>query len=326
MYEESRRKKASPTSSPREPKDTRKIYYIVGGVISFVFIAVAFFVFYQSRTIGVVEMPALEDCARTIEGFREGELQVIICVRSDGTLLLFWENLPKGTETINIYRADAESGEWGLWRSISISGTSGGVEIGIEGPGSFAYYFEAKNEGGESTWVSKNAPIESARTGDDTTAGAGDDSDNDITHPTDSIPPPSPPADDTDNTPPPIDNDTLPPPPPSDEEGAYYTPDGQLVSPNPIDLGDFWVQHVNKRIEIGWKNLLAGTDSIVVDRSKTQSGGYSQFLEITNPLPADSLHLVDNTINEAYYYKMTALGGTSILDVFGPEFLPALEE
>ena len=326
MYEESRRKKYPPTSEKKQPKGTGKIYYVVGGIAAFIFIAAAFFVSYQSQTIKIADMPTLEDCARTIEGFRDGSLEVIVCVRSDGTLILIWENLPEGTATIDIYRADEGTGEWGLWRSIPVSSTSGGVEIGIEGPGSFEYYFETKNEQGGSTWVSENAPQGSSgggESGDEPTSDSGSDN-NDSG---DTPPLSSSPADDNNDTSPPSsplsDEDQDEPP---EEEGAYYTPEGEVVSSSSIDLGDFWVQHVNRRIEIGWKNLPAGTDKIVLDRSKTETGDYDQFLEITSPLSSDSIHLVDNTIHENYYYKMRALDGTSILEHYGPEFLIKLEE
>ncbi|MDO8574208.1 MAG: hypothetical protein Q7R86_01115, partial [bacterium] len=327
MYEESRRKKYSPALSEKKPKNIKRTYYIVGGVISFIFIVVAIFLFYQSRTIKVADMPALEDCIRTVDGFRNGQLEVIICVRQDGTLILLWENLPEGTRKIDIYRTDEGSGEWGLWRSIPVGGTSGGVEIGIEGPGNFEYYFETLDSGGSTTWISENAPNSPASSENNSAAESPASTSTPISEGsplTSSTPTPNPQT-------PPIDEDidvpststsSAPTPPPSVEEGVYYTPDGQVVSTSTIDLGNFWVQHVDKRIEIGWKNLPDGTDKIVVDRSRTETGGYNQFLEIKNPLGSDSIRLVDNTIHENYYYKMSALDGTLILETYGPMFLP----
>ena len=334
MYEESRRKKYSPALSEKKPKNIKRTYYIVGGIISFIFTAAAIIIFYQSRTIQVADAPTLADCSRTIDGFRDSQLEVIICVRQDGTLILLWENLPEGTQKIDIYRTDERSGEWELWRSIPVSETSGGVEIGIEGPGNFKYYFETLDSGGSTTWISENAPSSSASTNNEdnnssentTSTLSPPSNENTNASPTSSPPAPNPQT-------PPIDENvdasptsSLSTPPPPVEEGVYYTPDGQVVSTSTIDLGNFWVQHVNKRIEIGWKNLPDGTDKIVVDRSRTETGGYGQFLEIKNPLGSNTIRLVDNTIHENYYYKMSTLDGTLILETYGPMFLPILEE
>jgi len=334
MYEESRRKKYSPVPSEKEPKAIKKTHYIVGGVISFIFIAASIIIFYQSRTIQVADAPTLADCSRTIDGFRDGQLEVIICVRDDGTLILLWENLPEGTEKIDIYRTDEGSGEWGLWRSIPVGGTSGGVEIGIEGPGNFEYYFEALNGGGNTTWISENAPSSPASTNNEdnnsseNTTSTLSPLSNENTNASSTSSPPAPnpetpPIDENIDTSPTL---SPPVPPPPVEDGVYYTPDGQVVSTSTVDLGNFWVQHVDKRIEIGWKNLPDGTDKIVVDRSRTETGGYSQFLEINDPQGSDTIRLVDNTIHENYYYKMSALDGTLILETYGPMFLPILEE
>lgn len=309
MYEGGRRGK-----KPEPSHDIKKIYFVVGGIISTLLIAVAFFVFYQNRTIRVAEPPSLEDCMRTIEGFKEGGLEVIVCMREDGTLILLWENVPEGTSQINIYRADRERGEWGLWRSIPVGETSGGVEIGIQGPGDFTYYLETARRDGTATWRSENAPEEPSGASGTGTAPTGSISE-----------PPSPPPAPRNGTPP-----SLPPPPSppqsggSGEEGVYYTPQGEIISTSTIDLGDFWVQHVHQRIELGWKNLSDGTDKIVIDRSKTQTGGYKQLLQIDNPNQSDFIRIVDETIDQDYYYKMEALQGTSILEVYGPVLLPHL--
>jgi len=108
----------------------------------------------------------------------------------------------------------------------------------------------------------------------------------------------------------------------------YYTPDGQVSSANPPPtIPHFWVQHVNRKIEIGWNDLPVGTVQIIVSRSGAMDGPWSQLLLQNQPVTTNYvIRLVDNTIGEAYYYKLDANGNNGILGTFGPELLPPLAE
>jgi hypothetical protein len=103
----------------------------------------------------------------------------------------------------------------------------------------------------------------------------------------------------------------------------YYNPQIQVTGYGTAN-GDFWVQHVNQSIEVGWQNLPPAVDSIILSRSQDQSGPWNQLLKENNPSAngSYSLQLVDGTLNQPYYYEMTAYSGTTTIGVYGPAYLP----
>lgn len=118
-----------------------------------------------------------------------------------------------------------------------------------------------------------------------------------------------------------------PPPPPNDTSTIiYYTPSGQVAGTSSIPTITFWVQHVNEKIEIGWQNIPSSTTKLIISRSKTETSGYEQLFIQQDPITAgnDFIRLEDNTIHVSYYYKMEARTNTSLINTYGPTFLPGL--
>ncbi len=103
----------------------------------------------------------------------------------------------------------------------------------------------------------------------------------------------------------------------------YYDPQIQITGYG-TGNGDFWAQHLDQSIELGWQNLPANTTDIVFYRSSNQDGPWSQFLEQENPgsTGSYSLQIVDGTLNDPYYYEMIASQGTTSSATYGPIYLP----
>ena len=60
-------------------------------------------------------------------------------------------------------------------------------------------------------------------------------------------------------------------------------------------------------------------------RSSSETGPWSELLRQTGPHTSYLIRLIDNTLDRAFYYKMAAREGTTVLQTYGPLFLPALE-
>ncbi len=93
----------------------------------------------------------------------------------------------------------------------------------------------------------------------------------------------------------------------------------------PAQTDNFWVQHVDQKIQIGWQNLPPTTTSIVILRSQNQSGPWAAMLTQQNPgvNGAYSIQIVDNTLGVPYYYEMNALAGNTVIATYGPVYLPS---
>ena len=109
---------------------------------------------------------------------------------------------------------------------------------------------------------------------------------------------------------------------PSSTQGdAYYNPEVQITGYGTAP-GSFWVEHVNQSIEIGWQNIPANVNTILVARSASSTGPWGT---ITQQNPGEngsySLQLVDNSLNEPYYYLMTAFNGSTTVATYGPVYL-----
>jgi hypothetical protein len=103
----------------------------------------------------------------------------------------------------------------------------------------------------------------------------------------------------------------------------YYTPQGKLSGYGFAPTGNFWVNNVNRSIEIGWQNLPAGFSSVAVLRSTTVTGPWEEILTQADPAPSStySLQLIDNSVNTPFYYEMTAASGTETVATYGPIYL-----
>jgi len=111
---------------------------------------------------------------------------------------------------------------------------------------------------------------------------------------------------------------------PGPSGNPFYNPRIQITGYGTAP-GSFWVQHVNQSIEIGWQDLPASTDGIVVSRAATSTGPWNQVLAQNNPgeTGSFSITLVDGTLGDPYYYQLVAFHGTTTVATYGPIFLPA---
>lgn len=251
---------------------------------------------------------------------------------SGKVLKLVWENLPNGTSRLKIFRSKIGTTQWILWKTEDLSQknlASGSVDIKLgrtETTDGYVFYVQAiggEGAGGttstEVLWTSSSTPA--------------------LTPPV--VPPPPagivPPPGDNGNqvtTTPPI--QIIPAPPiatssyvaptstPATTTIYYYTPDGNISGAQIQNTSDFWVQHVNRAIEIGWQNI-SGADKITVSRSLNQTGDWNAILNQNDPTSSYYIRLIDETIFTDYYYKMDIYSGENITKTIGPILLPALQ-
>jgi hypothetical protein len=106
----------------------------------------------------------------------------------------------------------------------------------------------------------------------------------------------------------------------------YYTPSGGISGYGTVQEKKFWVDHVNKNIELGWQGIPASSTLVIVYRSQSQTGGWAELMRQKNPESSYLLRLLDNTFDQAHYYKLEARSGNTVLQTYGPEFLPAFTE
>ncbi|GEM_PF-956367 len=106
-------------------------------------------------------------------------------------------------------------------------------------------------------------------------------------------------------------------------QGMYYSPDGTPTGSGTQEA-NFWVLHVNDAVEIGWQNLPANTNDIIVYRSASASGPWVKLLEQKNPIITEPsfVRLADNTIGTTYYYRLDAYAGAAQIATYGPVLLP----
>lgn len=102
----------------------------------------------------------------------------------------------------------------------------------------------------------------------------------------------------------------------------YYNPQVQVMGYAGTQ-GSFWVQHVNQSIEVGWQDLPSSTNDLIFFRAASSTGPWNQFLVQKDPgsTGSYSLQIVDGTLNEPFYYEMTAMQGTVSSITYGPIYL-----
>lgn len=243
-----------------------------------------------------------------------------------------WANLPGGATELEIFRSLKGKDQWSLWKTIPLTGddiSSGNVSfnIGKSDYSNYDFYSEAVGTGGNggtvdttSTLWTSNPTEPVVTTPSSTTSGAGNDNEPPPSNPTSTPsstgnqPPPAPPSNPT-STP------TSTPPAPSGT--PYYNPQVQVSSYQQNPTANFWVQHVDQTIQIGWQNLPVITTSIVISRSASSTGPWSPLLTQTNPGQngSYSIQVVDETVDQPYYYLMDANAGTTTVATYGPFYL-----
>lgn len=334
-YIYSSRKKSAQKEPGKRPNLV--LISIISGIL-LVIAGVIIFFGLQVKTEDLEIKKTYEDCAQILNRSQDGKLVLSICVKKDGRMIVVWENLPEETDTLKIYRRKVGESSPSLWLEIPVSSRSGSTEVSAPGDqNQYFYQAEAVSKSGKVVWNSTTAPIQYNSTNPaatpSNTATPAATSTNNSTPPPPTTPPSTPPPQATSTpsptTPPPQTTSTPPSPPAESNDTStiyYYTPSGQISGTSTISTANFWVQHVNRKIEIGWQNLPANTDKIVVMRSTNESSGYATFLTVSDPnITSDFIRLDDHTINTTYYYKMSIYAGASLLGSYGPILLEALQ-
>lgn len=340
-----------PKRKPKVEKgESRSFYFVAAGITILIFGAIFYFYFTLKSTIQIQteRVDLTRDCVKILNSYKNRKLMVILCVKDDESLVLVWQNLPKSVTSINIYRTEKGSDTQILWKTVNVDGTTGSTSVGFEDGGPATYNAEGVNSKGEvvvrsvgtvptgGAGASLSAPLRaspppetpptsntggqgSGQNQTNSTSSQGNNSNPESGQPTSTTlgnqPPPPPPP------PPP------PSPPPNDTSTIiYYTPSGQVAGTSSMPTTTFWVQHVNQKIEIGWQNIPSSTTKLVILRSKTENSGYEQLFIQQDPITAgnDFIRLEDNTVRDSYYYKMEARTNTSLIQSYGPTFLPAI--
>ncbi len=339
MYEKKRERPEPAIEDKPKFKGSKKFYLIAGGVALILIggIIGGYFIFRSQIVEEQEPIELAEDCAKTLNSYKDGKLSVILCVKEDGSLAIFWQNLPKDTKTLNIYRKDGETGDSVLWKTVNVTGESGSLNLGKEEGGTATYTVEGVGANGTTNWSSVGNTTSAGTSGSPSSSGQTSTSSIQTpTTPPATIPPPTtpPPSQNSTSTttppptiPPPATSSTLPTTPPADTSTIYYyTPSGQISGTSSvISTATFWVQHINKKIEIGWQNIPSSTTKIIIYRSQSESSGYTKLLEQTNLQTSYVIQLEDNAVTEDYYYKMEAKNDSTLIGSYGPVFLPGLQ-
>ncbi|MBI2034043.1 MAG: hypothetical protein HYT13_03015 [Candidatus Liptonbacteria bacterium] len=259
--------------------------------------------------------------------------RVAIGIKDQKTLVLSWQNLPTGTSRIDVFRARLACENWSKWKTTAIEDPNqGSVEIKIYENLSSGYciYFEAISRSGEALWSS--TPLNQiAYLGSSTpppqgqTSGPGTPSEP-LSSTSQSEPTSTSTETQTTSTTTETTSTTTETTSTSTETTSTTTESTSTVL-DIVHTENFWVEHVNQRIEIGWQNMPSGTDKIVVSRSVVSEGLWKKLFEQQGPFENKPyvIRLLDETIDSPQYYKLEALSSSgAILQTFGPLLLPAL--
>ena len=320
---------------------TKQIFIVALVATSLLIGALVYFSLYRPTTIQIGEAPRPETKPSEISPSPPAPPQpsVRLTVKDNKTLIVEWEHLPSGTELIEILRRRLGSTKWTNWKNIRVSGNleRGSAEITItdgSSPYDYSYTFNAVGGGG-GLWVSPVSGFQGNQTsttpivtgGGTTTGGStGTPTSTGGSQTTTTLETgggPTSTGQTGGQTPTSTVNDT--------STLIYYTPSGQ-ISTTTASTGhteSFWVLHVNKRIEVGWQNMPSGTVKVITSRSLNSNGPWTKLIEQRGTFGSTPyvIQLLDNTITSDYYYKLDARASNdTILQTFGPLFLPGLLE
>lgn len=261
--------------------------------------------------------------------------------RSGNTFIVQWQNLPANTVALNIFRRPkAATSPWSLWKQVPLSSnelTSGQASFNIGSYTFASYSFSVETvgsltnasgtEAGQTiTWTSSSttATITSSSTtattnttSNTTTATSTTTTNTTTTASTTTV------ASSTAAT---STTSTSSAPPPSGT--PYYNPQIELSGYGSGQTGNFWVEYVDKKIEIGWQNLPTSTTAIAVLRAPDSSGPWTTILTRSgiDPTGPSTIQIVDDTLGETSYYELEAKGGGAIIAIYGPVSLPPLPQ
>jgi hypothetical protein len=267
---------------------------------------------------------------------------------SGNSFVVQWENLPNGTVALNILRSTTGQDNWTLWKTVTITPDeldSGNADLAIGTATEAGYSFEVEAVSGNASttgvgnssstsgqtvlWTSSSTiPVV-------TTSTPPEQNPPSQNPPGQNPPPQSTPSSTSSSTNPSTSSNPSSSSSSSENNSStsqtpsgipYYNPQVQITAYGNAP-GSFWVSHVNQSIEIGWQNIPEGVDTITVARSASSTGPWSTIIIQNNPGTSGSysLQIVDDTIDEPYYYQMTALDGTTTIATYGPAYLDPSE-
>jgi hypothetical protein len=255
------------------------------------------------------------------------------------SLVVQWQNLPSNTKALNIFRGTTNAtSTWSLWKTIDISAGdlangNATINLGSSLLDGYSFYAEAVSDNGNASgtqggggnsnilWTSSSTvPIVTTSTPPATPPSAPPQNPTSTAENPQS-PPTTPTSSPTSSNPVSGTNPTSPTSS-APTGNPYYNPEIQISGYGNAP-GNFWVEHVNQSIEIGWQNLPENINAIVVARSASSTGPWSTIIRQQNPGTAGSysLQIVDDTLNDPYYYEMTAFNGTTTIATYGPAYL-----
>jgi hypothetical protein len=247
------------------------------------------------------------------------------------TLTITWQNLPGGTTALDIFRGKGNNtSTYTLWQTLAVSSGNGSANFTL-GAADQGYNYYVQAEGGGGSGGENSTSTQVLWSSDPTTPSTPT--------PTPAATPastPTPAGATPTPSPTPGNNNQSPTPSPTGTPGnsntttttyTYYNPQVQGIGYGTAN-GSFWVEHVSQSIEIGWQDLPANANTIIISRSQSDSGPWNQMLAEQNPAEngSSSITLVDGTLDEPYYYEMTALDGSTTLGTYGPIYLPPAGE
>ncbi len=248
--------------------------------------------------------------------------------KQSNQITIRWANLPNGATRLDIFISKKDQNKWSLWKSVTLTRNElvgGSASFSVNSTiasGGYDFYAEAHSSGGGNDssplWTSSSTePVHTTST-----------------PPTGGSPPPPAPPPPVAPPPPPAGGPPLVPPPtpspssssPTDQNGVtyYYTPQQTISGSSTAQTATFWAQHVNNTVEVGWQNLPPNSTEVVISRAPTSTGPWTAILDQKNPeIQSYSIGLIDNSLNETFYYKMDALNGSVNIGTYGPiELLP----
>lgn len=282
-----------------------------------------------------------------IEVPRIPRVQLTIQLSQRGNkLVVDWANLPANTLALDIFRSLKNKNDWALWKTIPLStldlpGGQASFNIGNDTFANYSFYVEARGLGGSGGGAGQSTstilwttfvPQVATTTAPASPAGPG---------PTGPGPAGATPGAQSSSTP--SSTAAAPQSPASGTASAatssssgtggagpastgtpYYTPQLQISGYGPTPAGNFWVQHVDQRIQLSWQDLPPQTTRFTIERSLAQTGPWTVVLSQQNPAITGihSVQIVDNTLGQPYYYEMLLYEGNVLIATYGPAYLP----
>lgn len=244
--------------------------------------------------------------------------------------VLTWKDIPLEATHIAIYRSLKGQQRWAIWKTVVIpaGASAGSLEIVIESAEDLTAYdlfFQLLSQppGAAAPVVLWTSPATAVIPHPPPVQVVSVRVNQSVSQPGAALPP-TPAA-----LPPPSPSLSPSPPPtqPSFPPGwlVYYRPDGSLSGALPPRSENFWVQHVNKNIEIGWQQLPLATAAAIISRAPSADGPWTQLLVQERPVTTIyTFQILDNTLGTPFYYRFEAVADGQVIASYGPLLLEPL--